>query len=138
MPAPPPLEGGKREEADIDKSDPLEDRPPSLRCGWLAASDQSLVSRRVEQLEAALRTKREQHERVSDFPPPLAGEGRGGGHHDSRISASSIERPGPSAIASTRPFAPLRCISSSTKKMPALDALPLPANTDREVASASG
>ena len=57
MPAPPPLEGGKREEADIDKSDPLEDRPPSLRRGRLAASDQSLVPRRVEQLEAALRTK---------------------------------------------------------------------------------
>jgi hypothetical protein len=59
MPAPPPLEGGKSEEADIDKSDPLEDRSPSLRRGRLTASDQSLVPGRVEQLEATLRTKSE-------------------------------------------------------------------------------
>jgi hypothetical protein len=59
MPAPPALEYRQREEADIQDCDPLEDRPRRLWRGWLAASDASLISRGVEQLQAALGTKRE-------------------------------------------------------------------------------
>jgi hypothetical protein len=64
MPAPPSFEHGQREEPDIDQGDPFEDRPRGVRRRWLSAADQPLISRGVEQLDAALRTKCEQDQRI--------------------------------------------------------------------------
>src|SRR5207302_2692120 len=101
---------------------PLEERPSSLRRVGLTAADGALVTRRIDQLDAALRAEDEEDGAI----PPRT-------HAVSRISASSIDRPGPKAMASTRPSTPARCIASSTEKLPALGALPGLAQTQCDV-----
>src|ERR1700686_4862221 len=125
--APRAFQGRQRKEAKIDGPNPYPDGSAGLRRLGLPFMDLPLVSFGVEQLNESLCREQQQNARVAART-----------HAVSRMSASSIESPGPRAIASTRPEILTRCISSSTKKMPALDALPLPANTERDVASASG
>src|SRR5205823_7884359 len=93
----------------------------------LASLDQAFIPRRIDQLDAALGTEDEQHDGVTAGP-----------HNVRRSSASSIDSPGPKAIASTRPVDRIFSAASSTKKIPALEAFPSSLNTRREVERASG
>src|SRR2546422_4870135 len=120
-----PLQCRHREEADINKGDPPEHRTAGLRRTRLTSLDHSLIPRRVEQLDAALGTEDEQDDGVTAGP-----------HNVRRNKASSIDSPGPKAIASTRPDEAAFSTASSTKKIPALEALPSSLNTRREVARA--
>src|SRR6202043_1767819 len=100
------FQGRQGEEAKIDGPDPFPDRSAGLRRVGLPSMDLPLVSFGVEQLDEPLCREQQQNARVAART-----------HAVSRISASSIESPGPRAIASTRPEILMRCISSSTKKM---------------------
>src|SRR5205814_7732497 len=88
--------------------------------------DRPLIARRVEQLDAALGTEDEQDDGVTAGP-----------HKVRRIRASSIDKPGPKAMASTRPDDRAFSMASSTKKIPALEALPSSLSTRRDVSRAS-
>src|SRR5207237_5768009 len=105
-----PLECRHREQAQVDQGDPAEDGTAGLRRTRLAALDHPLIPRRVEQLDAALGTEDEQEDGVTAGP-----------HDVSRIRASSIESPGPKAMASTSPEDRAFCRASNTKKIPALE-----------------
>src|SRR5205814_9446061 len=88
--------------------------------------DGPLIARRVEQLDAALGAEDEQDAGVTTGP-----------HKVRRIRASSIDKPGPKAMASTRPDDRAFSLASRTKKIPALEALPSSLNTWRDMARAS-